>query len=85
MSAFNEQVGGNHYATFPISPSEFIYVNKLNWYTGNAIKYLCRHDKKHGAEDLKKAIHYARLLLEREYKVRSNIIYECIDKEKKTS
>ena len=65
----DRQVGGDHYKQFPISISEFLYKNKINWYSGNAIKYLVRFDKKHQdkakqIEDLEKATHYIQLLIE---------------------
>ena len=41
--------------------------NALGWCEGNAIKYVCRHRTKNGAEDVRKAIHYLQLLLEWEY------------------
>ena len=66
--ASDKQVGGNHYKDMAIEPSEFIYRNKLNWLVGNAIKYLCRYDKKHGENDLDKAIHYIELLKQWEYR-----------------
>jgi hypothetical protein len=47
-----------------IQPSEFIFVNKLNWLQGNAIKYICRYGSKGGEQDLDKAIHYIELLKE---------------------
>jgi hypothetical protein len=40
---------------------------------GNAIKYICRHSKKNKAEDIKKAIHYLEMILERDYKKRSRL------------
>ncbi len=51
----------------PIQPSEFIYKNNLNWFEGNAVKYICRHRLKGGAVDIDKAIHYLELLKEEEY------------------
>ena len=63
----DKQVGGDHYKNMAIQPSEFIYKNNLNWLQGNAIKYICRHNRKHGNEDLDKAIHYLELLKEWEY------------------
>jgi hypothetical protein len=36
---------------------------------GNAIKYICRHKYKNGKEDLKKAIHYIEMIMERDYDV----------------
>ena len=50
-----------------IQPSEYIYRNKLNWYEGNAVKYVTRHKVKGGKADIEKAIHYLELLLEEEY------------------
>ena len=62
-----KQVGGDHYKDMAIQPSEFIYRNELNWLQGNAIKYICRHNRKHGGQDIDKAIHYLELLKEWEY------------------
>ena len=61
------QVGGNHYIDFEIMPIEYISKNKLDFLEGNIIKYISRHKKKNGAEDIKKVIHYAELILELEY------------------
>ena len=61
------QVGGSHYAKYPIQPSEFIFDNGLNWLQGNVIKYTVRYKDKGGLEDLKKARHYIDLLIEWEY------------------
>lgn len=58
------QVGGDHYKGMAIQPSEFIQKNDLGWCQGNAIKYICRYDKKHGTNDLDKARHYIDLLIE---------------------
>lgn len=66
-SASDRQVGGTHYKSMAIQPSEFIYKNKLNWLQGNAIKYICRHAAKDGLDDLRKAKHYLDLLIEWEY------------------
>ena len=61
------QVGGTHYSTMEIQPSEFNFRNNLNWLEGNAIKYICRHHAKGGAQDIDKAIHYLELLKEWHY------------------
>ena len=61
------QVNGDHYKSMAIQPSEFIYRNALDWYEGNAVKYICRHRIKGGKVDVEKAIHYLELLLEVEY------------------
>ena len=68
MIASDKQVGGEHYKDMPIQPSEFIFKNNLNWLEGNAIKYICRHSKKNGLQDIEKAIHYLELLKEWQYK-----------------
>lgn len=66
-SPSKKQVGGNHYKEMAIQPIEFIEKNRIPYIEGNIIKYACRHRKKNGAEDIKKIIHYAELLLELEY------------------
>jgi len=55
------QVGGDHYKDFAVQPIEYITKNKLSFCEGNVVKYISRHAKKHGVEDLKKVIHYAKL------------------------
>jgi hypothetical protein len=67
MLAREKQVGGSHYKDMAIQPSDYIYKNNLNWYEGNAVKYITRHRMKGGADDIRKAIHYLELLLEAEY------------------
>lgn len=67
MSAFDKQVGGDHYKRFEIQPAEFIAKNRLCWYIGNAIKYLVRHQFKGGKQDLEKAIHYIQMAIEAYY------------------
>ena len=52
-----------------IQPAQFINENKLLFAEGNAIKYICRHKFKGKAEDIKKAIHYLEMILERDYNV----------------
>lgn len=67
MSALDTQVSGNHYKDMAIQPVEFIYKNKMDYLSGNVIKYISRHKSKNGAEDVKKAIHYCQLILLMEY------------------
>jgi hypothetical protein len=67
MKADDKQIGGDHYKSMAIQPSEFIYRNNLNWCQGNAIKYICRYKQKGEAQDIDKAIHYLELLKEWEY------------------
>jgi len=63
----DRQVGGDHYIDFKIMPIEYISKNKLDFLEGNIVKYISRHRKKNGAEDIRKVIHYAELILELEY------------------
>lgn len=66
-TAKSEQVGGDHYKSLPIQPIEYIYRNGLDFLQGNIVKYATRHKSKGKAEDVRKIIHYARLILEIEY------------------
>jgi hypothetical protein len=68
MSAFKDQVGGDHYRMRAIQPLEYTLANNLNFCQGNVIKYVTRYKTKGGREDLLKARHYIDLLLESEYK-----------------
>jgi hypothetical protein len=68
MSAFDSQIGGNHYKSFKIQPVEFIHINGLGYIAGNIIKYVCRYKVKNGIEDLRKARHYIDMLIESELK-----------------
>lgn len=61
------QVGGDHYKQMAIQPAEFIHKNGLGYLQGNIIKYVCRHASKGGEQDIRKAIHYCRLILKLEY------------------
>lgn len=63
-SAFDKQVGGDHYKSMAIQPVEFILANNLGFCEANIIKYTCRYKQKGGVEDLNKVIHYAQLLIE---------------------
>ena len=67
MSALDTQCGGTHYREGRIQPIEYIEANGLGFCEGNIIKYVTRHKRKGGAEDLKKARHYINLLLELVY------------------
>ncbi len=59
--------GGRHYQNLKIQPSQFINKNKLLFAEGNVIKYICRHQAKGKAEDIRKAIHYCEMILARDY------------------
>jgi len=66
MSANDEQVGGDHYTRQAIQPWDIIVANKLNFFEGNALKYLLRWKYKDGVKDLLKARHYIDKLIELE-------------------
>lgn len=52
------QVGGDHYKDNTIQVWDAIHDWGLGYFSGNVIKYVARHQKKNGIEDLKKARHY---------------------------
>ena len=66
-NTLSSQVDGNHYTSMKIQPAEFINENNLEFAEGNAIKYICRHQKKGKRKDIEKAIHYLEMILERDY------------------
>ena len=65
--SLEKQVGGRHYRNMKFQPAHFINENKLLFAEGNAIKYICRHSRKGKHYDIKKAIHYLEMILERDY------------------
>lgn len=67
MGALDIQEGGGHYKSIPIQPVEYIHANSIPFIEGCIIKYATRHRDKNGAEDIRKIIHFAQLLLELEY------------------
>ena len=67
MSALGEQVGGGHYRHMVIQPIEYCQKNRLNALESFVVKYVSRHKKKNGVEDINKAIHCLELLKELEY------------------
>lgn len=67
VRATDLQVGGDHYKNMAIQPLEFVMANDLNFCEANIVKYITRHHAKGGADDVKKVIHYAQLLLQLKY------------------
>lgn len=57
----------SHYKALVIEPNDFITANNLGWCEGNIIKYICRHKRKGGADDIRKIIRYAEYILAHEY------------------
>ena len=82
VNPYDIQVGGTHYASMIIQPSEFINKNNLPFAEGNAIKYLCRHKQKGQKQDLEKAIHYCQMAIDRDYPGKKDFLEEA-EKEKK--
>ena len=66
MSANDTQIGGSHYAT-PIQHWDLVLKNNIPYLEAVAIKYIMRHAKKGGREDLLKARHYIDKMLETYY------------------
>lgn len=58
-----KQVGGTHYVRHNIQPWDIIDEYGLDYYRGNAIKYILRN-KMDVYEDIRKAIHYLEYWLE---------------------
>ena len=79
---YKKQIGGSHYQSMVIQPSEFINKNNLPFAEGNAIKYLCRHKQKGQKQDLEKAIHYCQMAFDRDYPEKKDFLEEA-EKEKK--
>lgn len=66
------QIGGTHYSKMKIQPIDYILENDLSYLQGNVIKYISRYKDKNGIEDIRKAIHYCELIIEKEYNVSKN-------------
>lgn len=66
-TALDVQVGGDHYRKGAIQPVEFSYSNGFGFCEGSIIKYVARHRRKGGKQDLLKARHYIDLLIQLEY------------------
>ena len=78
---YKKQVGGSHYQSMMIQPSEFINKNNLPFAEGNAIKYLCRHKQKGQKQDLEKAIHYCQMAIDRDYPEKKNTASSVLTKD----
>lgn len=61
-----KQVNGSHYEQ-AIEPIEYIEANELGFHEANVIKYVSRHSKKNGKEDIEKAIWYLNRIIETKY------------------
>lgn len=61
-----KQIDGDHYKKHKIQPFDIIDAYGLNFYEGNALKYLLRWKDKDGIVDLEKAKHYIEILITKE-------------------
>lgn len=66
VTADSLQVGGNHYMKNGVQPWDIIQQYDLNFFAGNIVKYILRYKYKNGVEDLQKAEHYIKKLIELE-------------------
>ena len=66
MTADDTQVGGHHYklAKEELQSWNVIHAWQLDYFIGNVLKYVLRHYRKGGVEDIRKAKHYAQKRLE---------------------
>ena len=72
MTAFDKQVGGEHYKGYKISPFEFFFSNKIPFHKADIVKRILRYDcpTGKGIEDITKIRHELDLIEELErYKV----------------
>ena len=60
------RVGGDHYKNLVIQPVEYITANNLSYLQGSVIKYVTRYQNKNGVEDLQKAIHFVKMMIQEE-------------------
>ena len=71
------QHGGDHYKGQPkhLQPIWLATALKLNPMEYSILKYLLRHRRKGGVEDLKKMMHFGQMLIEQEHGVETELIY----------
>ena len=64
------QVGGSHYKSTNIQPWDVFIDWELDPWLCNVIKYVQRHNKKNGQQDLEKALHYLQFAISNYDKIR---------------
>jgi hypothetical protein len=62
--ANDRQVGGTHYKRLSLEPWDVIASWDLDYFLGNALKYISRADACNGVGDLRKAVHYLQKAIE---------------------
>ena len=79
LSAFDTQVGGDHYKKQGASMQPWAIIDAwgLDFYAGNVLKYILRHQYKDGVEDLKKARHYLDRMIE---KAEDQTVFDALKK-----
>lgn len=70
MTANTRQVGGSHYKVGSL-PEHWDLVVQYDWdyFQGQIIKYVMRHKKKNGVQDLQKAAHFLEKYIEEQTKL----------------
>lgn len=63
----DKQIGGNHYDNGGIQHVEWAHSNNMEYIEANICKYVARHAKKNGKQDLMKARHYIDILIKLQY------------------
>lgn len=58
INVWEKQIGGDHYKKTDIEPWDVFLDWQLDPWLCNVIKYLQRHHRKNGKQDLEKALHY---------------------------
>lgn len=64
QTALSAQHGGTHYKGMGIQPIEFAVANDYDAAAFSTLKYISRHARKNGAEDLNKGLHFVQIRLE---------------------
>lgn len=65
--SLSKQEGGSHYKDFAIQPVEFCFRNNIPAIESSIIRYATRHRQKNKDLDVRKIIHYCKILLQLEY------------------
>lgn len=68
MSANEKQVGGSHYRE-ALQHWDIIVANNIPYLEAMALKYIMRHRRKNGKQDLEKAMHFLEKMVETYYPV----------------
>lgn len=67
MKDKQEQIGGTHYEVMKIQPIDYIMANGLDFCQGSVCKYISRYRNKGKDEDIKKIIHFCKIILSKEF------------------